>query len=243
MNRRSRAKTTRISFVIPALNEEKLIGLCLDSIAREITRAHVTAEIIVVDNGSTDATPAIAARHGAAVLLEPRAGLPRAKQTGLERARYPLVAFIDADCTLRRGWIGRALAVFADPRVLAASGPYHYYDLRLGRYFADGVFALMAVLHPIMPVMMGGNSIFRREALDGLGGYDTSIAFWGEDTKTAISMARIGRVKFDRRLVVESSGRRLRGQGYLNTLASYVVNTVAIRITGVPAMKRHRLYR
>src|SRR3954468_22099241 len=55
---------------------------------------------IVVDNGSTDGSPEVAAAHGATVVHEPRTGYGAAVHTGLEHARSDVVCFLDADGSL-----------------------------------------------------------------------------------------------------------------------------------------------
>lgn len=84
-----------VAVVIPALNEERSIGLVLGSIPRDLVR-----EIVVVDNGSTDRTPEVAREAGAVVLREPQRGYGRACLTGLSylSARPPkIVCFVDGD--------------------------------------------------------------------------------------------------------------------------------------------------
>jgi len=236
-----------ISFCIPALDEEILIGRCVRSIHDEIIRAGMVlgrdAEIIVVDNGSTDATSFVAEINGAKVVYEPRRGLLRAKQTGYEASHYQLIAFIDADCMLRSGWIDQALYAFRDSRIAAISGPYRYYDLPFGKYVAATVFAIYGALSHITPTMMGGNSVLRRDVIDSFGGFDTSIQFWSEDTFTAMACSKRGKVRFDLRLIVDSSGRRLAVDGYIKTFVTYVYSHLVFRFTGrAPAFghKDHR---
>ena len=63
----------KISFVIPAYNEEKFIGQCLESVIKEVDRRSLRAEIIVVNNASTDRTKEIASSHkGVLVVDEPK---------------------------------------------------------------------------------------------------------------------------------------------------------------------------
>ncbi|MHC4448189.1 MAG: glycosyltransferase family 2 protein, partial [Planctomycetota bacterium] len=81
--------------IIPALDEEQSIGLVIGSLPAESIR-----EVVVVDNGSQDATADAARRAGATVLSEPRRGYGRACLTGLAYLRdHPpeVVVFIDAD--------------------------------------------------------------------------------------------------------------------------------------------------
>jgi len=236
---------TELSFVIPALNEEIRIGRCVRSIKTELLRAGLVlgrdAEIIVVDNGSDDATSLVAQVHGATVVYEPRRGLMRARQTGYEHANSDLIANIDADCMLRSGWIERALYAFRDSSITAVSGPYRYYDLPTGKYAAGAVFGLYAALNCCgMATMMGGNSVIRREVLEAIGGYDVSIPFWGEDSWTAIACSKYGKVKFDLGLVVDSSGRRFAQDGYFKTFGRYILNHFAVRFSGAPAKTTYR---
>ena len=84
---------SRISIIIPAYNEESSIGLVLDSLPQE--KLH---EIIVVDNGSTDAAGRVAQEHGARVVKEPRKGYGSACLKGIDELDAPdIVVFIDGD--------------------------------------------------------------------------------------------------------------------------------------------------
>ena len=84
---------SRISIIIPAYNEESSIGLVLDALPQE--KIH---EIIVVDNGSTDATARVAQEHGARVVKEPKKGYGSACLKGIDELDAPdIVVFIDGD--------------------------------------------------------------------------------------------------------------------------------------------------
>ena len=89
----------RISIVIPALNEEKLIGRILDSFPRELRR-RIAAEVIVSDGGSTDLTTVIA-KESADVLVvhgeRRRQTIAEGRNAGAAVARGELLAFINAD--------------------------------------------------------------------------------------------------------------------------------------------------
>ncbi|MEM2934931.1 MAG: glycosyltransferase family 2 protein [Candidatus Thermoplasmatota archaeon] len=90
----------KVSFVIPALNEEEGIGRTIDKINREeFRKRRMDVEIIVVDSCSTDATREIAKVKGANVIIEPRKGYGRAYKTGLSKATGEIIVTGDADAT------------------------------------------------------------------------------------------------------------------------------------------------
>ncbi len=120
---------TFVSVVIPARNDAAMLATCLDALARQTRPAD---EIVVVDNGSSDATAAIAAAAGARVVTEPIPGIPRASSAGYDAARGDLVARIDADSVCPPGWLAQAIAAFEkDPAALGAHR--HRRVLRLER--------------------------------------------------------------------------------------------------------------
>ena len=125
----------KISFVVPAYNEQALLPACLTAIRDEILRAGQVlgqdAEIIVVNNASTDNTRAVAAAvPGVAVIDEPRKGLVQARWAGFEASSGALVANIDADTIIPPGWLTEVLRQFgANPNLVALSGPYIYYGV------------------------------------------------------------------------------------------------------------------
>jgi hypothetical protein len=88
-------RAQRIALIIPALNEEQAIGGVIASLPDWLD------EVVVVDNGSTDQTAAIAADHGATVVHEPRRGYGAACLAGLTHLAFghrpDIVAFMDAD--------------------------------------------------------------------------------------------------------------------------------------------------
>ncbi|MCU1550493.1 MAG: glycosyltransferase family 2 protein [Glaciihabitans sp.] len=116
---------TGISVVIPALNDASMLRNCLDALEKQIRRAD---EIIVVDNGSTDDTAAVAASHGARVITEPHRGIPAATAAGFDAAVGDIIARLDADSVPGPDWLARVEARFASEHDLAAlTGPGDFY--------------------------------------------------------------------------------------------------------------------
>jgi glycosyltransferase involved in cell wall biosynthesis len=95
-----------VTLIIPALDEEPAIG----AVVRAAPAAWVD-EVVVVDNGSTDRTAAVARAAGARVVAEPRRGYGAACLAGVRAAEgAALVAFVDGDGSQDPGEIGRVLA-------------------------------------------------------------------------------------------------------------------------------------
>jgi glycosyltransferase involved in cell wall biosynthesis len=89
----------QISVVIPCLDEEEAVGSVVEQAWTGIERSGRTGEVVVVDNGSTDASAAVAAAAGARVVHEPRRGYGRAYLTGIDAAGGDYVVMADADGT------------------------------------------------------------------------------------------------------------------------------------------------
>lgn len=88
-----------VSVVMPCLNEEEAIGPCIEKIQRTFVAAGIDGEIVVCDNGSTDASVAIAERMGARVVHQPLRGYGNAYLKGFASARGRYLVMGDADDT------------------------------------------------------------------------------------------------------------------------------------------------
>jgi glycosyltransferase involved in cell wall biosynthesis len=237
----------KLAFVIPAYNEEALIGKCLASVVEEIERSGADAEIIVVNNASTDRTGEIAHSFpGVRVVDEPKKGLVNARDAGFNATQAELVANIDSDTIVPAGWLDTVLREFGkDPRLVALSGPYVYYDMSLFNRFLVGMFYgltyLIYVLNRFVlrvgSVVQGGNFIFKRDAWASVGGYDRSIQFFGEDTDVAVRLSKVGAVKWTFALKMMTSGRRLEKEGVFKTAGTYTLNFFWVTFRGKPATK------
>lgn len=187
-------------------------------------------EVIVVDDGSVDATSSVAHAAGIArvVTLEHNQGLSAARNAGVAVCRAPLVAFTDDDCVPPPNWLSSLLTLWKDcpPSVTAVGGHTVARDtdslarryvrvnnpltpLELGT--GGGiVMRLRAYLSPPPPAchrrhvysLVGANMSFRRSALDEIGGFDPLIRFGGDEEDLCVRLrARFG----DRTLLAEPS--------------------------------------
>lgn len=92
-------KRPELSIILPCLNEEKAIGFCLDEIKQVIRENNLNAEIIVVDNGSTDNSRNIVKEKGADLVYEQKKGYGAAYLKGFESARGRYIFMADADAS------------------------------------------------------------------------------------------------------------------------------------------------
>ena len=112
-----------VSVIVPARDAAATVGATVRALRAQEGVGPV--EVILVDDGSRDGTGEVARAAGADLVLRAEgAGPARARNLGLRAARADLVAFTDADCTPRAGFLRELLAPFADPSVVGAKGAY-----------------------------------------------------------------------------------------------------------------------
>lgn len=232
-----------ISIVVPAYNEEKYIGDCLASIIANRTKD--ISEIIVINNASTDRTSAVAEKFpGVRVVTEPHKGLTHARQRGLMEAKGDLIAYLDADTRMPPEWAVIVKKEFTEhPEMVSLSGPFHYYDLpREKKILAEGLWAIsaMPVFWTIGFMVLGANFIAKREALVQIGGFNTAISFYGEDTDIAWRLSKAGKVKFSMKFFIIGSGRRLLEEGIIQTFWRYSLNYFSVALYHKPLTKQHK---
>ncbi|MEK7165261.1 MAG: glycosyltransferase family A protein, partial [Patescibacteria group bacterium] len=107
-------RSPAISIVVPAYNEEKLIGRCLASLKNQDFSG--LYEIIVVNNNSVDKTEEIARTFNVRVITESMQSVVAARDRGLRAARGDIVVGADCDCVYPPHWLKTIYAEFADPK-------------------------------------------------------------------------------------------------------------------------------
>jgi glycosyltransferase involved in cell wall biosynthesis len=199
-----------LSVVIPAYNEEKYIGRCLEAL-QEQTYPRSSFEVIVVDNNCTDHTAAIAAGFGACVVYEPMKGIGAARQRGALAARGEIITSTDADTIVPPNWLERIACRFAaDSDLGGLYDPVRHFDgSRIAKIYMLTVMPALMHLTDRMnkPCFSGNNFAVRRDRLIQVGGYDTRL-LTGEDVDLSIRMSRITRLEFDPTFIAYTSSRR-----------------------------------
>jgi glycosyltransferase involved in cell wall biosynthesis len=116
----------KISFIIPAYNEEKYIGLVLDSI-HQFAPKSIEYEIILIDNGSTDNTVSICKELNAVVLIDKKSTIAGLRNYGVSKSSGEILIFIDADVILTKDWgknLSHALEVFSENPMIVTGSRY-----------------------------------------------------------------------------------------------------------------------
>ncbi len=112
-----------VSVIVPAYNAAATLPLCLAALAAQ-DYPREEYEIIVVDDGSTDATAEKASAAGVRVISQPNAGPAAARNRGAEAARGELLLFTDADCAPTPGWLRALTVALSEEGVAGAKGTY-----------------------------------------------------------------------------------------------------------------------
>ena len=128
MRKSSNLEQILVTAVIPCLDGERTIAICVGKALRSFEELGVTGEVVVVDNGSTDRTAEVAAALGARVVTEPERGYGAALRAGIEAARGRIIVMGDGDDSY--DWA--AIAPFV--RKIQEG-----YDLVIGNRFKGGI--------------------------------------------------------------------------------------------------------
>jgi GT2 family glycosyltransferase len=173
----------KITVVIPAFNEQGALPSTLKDL-EAATRAYAKArageaELIVVDNASTDQTAALASGLGARVVHEPRPGIAFARNAGAAAATAPWLFFVDADTSVPPEVLIAIDRALSDPRCLggALATRYDYRKRALWPYMQT-----WKLIARVRHMTQGVGQFVTAEAFATLGGYPTDLLM-AEDTE------------------------------------------------------------
>ena len=166
-----------ISVIVPAYNAQRTLGPCLEAL-RSQTVALDCYEVIVVDDGSTDNTAAIALRYDVHLIRQLNAGPAAARNRGARAASGEILLFTDADCVPDPAWIEWMTTPFSDPAVAGAKGAYRTRQRSLVARFVqleyEFKYARMAGLAQI-DFVDTYSAAYRRLAFLESGGFDPAF--------------------------------------------------------------------
>jgi glycosyltransferase involved in cell wall biosynthesis len=217
-----------ISVVIPFYNEAQGIRACLEAFTRQSYTGEI--ELILVDNGSTDDSPAhveaFAGAHPALairLIREVRRGVAKAAQAGFEAACYPIIARTDADTIVDSHWLLAIARRFQDRRVAALCGHAGFHSpTPVQQWLAlEALIEFHQRLHIHLgkPHFWGFNFAVRDEVFFRTGGFDTRLRL-AEDLDLGLRLHRVlrprERIVYAPEMRAYSSSRRYRlKQGWL----------------------------
>ena len=175
----------RASIIIPVYNAEKTLAACL-SIC--LAQDYPDYEVIVVDDGSTDDSAALAADcTGVTSHRQPNAGPAAARNTGARLASGDFLVYTDADCVPNADWLSQLVGAFEDG-VVAVGGTYAIANStsRLARVVQAEIAQRHRRFRGDVDFLGSFNVAFRRDAFEAVGGFDESyLQASGEDNDLA----------------------------------------------------------
>jgi glycosyltransferase involved in cell wall biosynthesis len=181
-----------ISIIVPAWNEEKYVGRAIESLKRSIAAYEQarggTAEIIVVDNNSSDRTGEVAREHGARVVFEPVNNIGKARNTGVKAARGKFIAFCDADNQVTENLVTLIHDHLMDPKISGGGTWIEPANKTLKVRFFYFLWHIYVTFSRVGVGMMH----CRKEDFESFGGFDETI-YAAEDVQLAYDLNKIGR--------------------------------------------------
>jgi glycosyltransferase involved in cell wall biosynthesis len=202
-----------LTIVIPVYNEENHLAACLEAISRQTMKP---AEVIVVDNNSSDATPEIAMKYGFVRLLrEKRQGVVYARNRGFSAAGAELIGRIDGDTILPDTWVETVVSIYeisGRSKTLALTAPSCFrnrpqllwYALHRLTYFWPGRLLLGHT------TFVGSNMVISRQLRRTIEKYTCRDTAMHEDMDLAFHASKAGaKIIFDKRLKASIAARQM----------------------------------
>jgi len=166
-----------VSVIIPALNEEKVIGLCLDSLVK-MDYPRRSFEVIVMDNGSNDRTMEVAGTFSGSLnltlLQKKEVHVSALRNLGASQAKGKVFAFLDSDCVVPRDWLKQATTLLAQERA-GVVGAHFRIPEESGWVARVWYGNLDLEKQGDLVWVPGCNTIVTRDVFQRVGGFDESI--------------------------------------------------------------------
>ncbi len=221
--------------MVPVRNAAETIADCLDSLLA-LAYPSEAFEIVVVDNASTDRTPAILERYAdrVRVVRERRRGPSHARNAGVRHASAELIAFTDADCSVDSRWLDEVVPALAEPGVGMVGGPIlaRRPCTRVERFGETIHDHEWAITMSAPPYVITGNGATTKANLEAVGGFDPAF-LRSQDADLSFRLIRAGyRLAFIPEAIVYHRNE--------STLPGLVREGLQHGYWSVPLFRRHR---
>jgi glycosyltransferase involved in cell wall biosynthesis len=202
-----------ISFIVPAHNEEALVGRCVSAIRSTMESVGESYEVIVVDDTSTDTTASVAQQNGARTIRVEYRQISATRNAGAREARGGILFFVDADTLVNASVIQSALRSVRTGAV--GGGCVPRFDGWLPLWWRLAYPFLIGVVR-LLRLPGGAFQFCTRTAFEATGGFSEKH-YAAEDALFAAALKRQGRFLVLAEPVV-TSGRNLRGHSCLSVM-------------------------
>ena len=197
----ARVSGPMISIIIPAYNEQRLLGRTLTTARAAADATGQPFELTVVDDGSTDDTAKIAAEQGAQVVSVNLRHIAAARNAGAKASKGDVLVFLDADTLLPRSTLQAALAALETGAI--GGGAMVRFDSPVG-LISSACFVIWRVLSRLFHWAAGCFVFVRREAFDAIGGFDEEY-YIGEEIHLSDALKKRGMFVILRNTVATSA--------------------------------------
>jgi len=206
---RGRKKHSCLTVIIPAHNEERYIGPCLEHVLA--ARYKGTKHVIVIDDGSTDRTAAIAKRYPVKVLRQQHKGKSASINRALRKVQDELFAIVDADSFLEAEALEKAVPYLRQNEVAVVCGTVKVKNrktflgmwLHIEQLYNSLIRELFTKMN-VNIVTPGPLSIYKKAAVMHVGGFETKS--FSEDVDIAVRLLKAGyRIEFAAESVSETN--------------------------------------
>ncbi len=177
-----------LTVAIPAHNEEKYIGSCIESVLRSAHHAGSTVELVVALNRCTDRTQSIAESLGARCVNEDKKCIAAVRNAAVRGGTAPAVATLDADSRMTKKTVAAVLKRVKNPRYIGGGTMFIFDRLSVGIFFS----ILAAAPYLITRGVSAGLFWLKRETFEHIGGFDESLLS-AEDLDFALRMKALGK--------------------------------------------------
>ena len=195
--------TPKYSIIIPAYNEEALIGRTIDTLLESASRLKGSFEIVVANDDSNDRTAEIAREKGARVIDVKKRQIAAVRNAGASIATGEILIFVDADTLEPEETLIAVEKAFENPNIIGG-GAHMRFDVNPQFWGRVGVTIFTFFYFTVARWAAGGFLFVRREALAEAGGWDERY-FASEEVHLSKALKRLGKFRILRQPVITSA--------------------------------------